>query len=102
MDADSTITEAPGAPRDPRFDKFVSWALTGFAGLALAVGAYFFKDLNSEIKDLSKAVSSLKTEVRVARTSRELENKALSNAIQELKARVRLLEEREREKARRR
>lgn len=57
--------------RDARLDRLISWALTAFCGLALAVGAYFFKSLDGNVKSLTDAVGGLKTEIAVMRKDAE-------------------------------
>lgn len=44
--------------------------LMALCGLALSVGAWFFRELRSAVKDLASGVASLVTEIAVMRAER--------------------------------
>lgn len=71
---------------DPRVEKAANWLLSSFAAVALAVGAWFFRDLSGTVRELSAAVYDLRTEVAVLRVDRE--------TLAELKSDQRALRER--------
>lgn len=78
--------------KDPRLDRAISWGLTTFALVALAVCAYFFRDLTGTVKDLGLAVSGLKTEVAVMRADRKAIDE-LKSEQRSIRARIRTLEQ---------
>ena len=70
---------------DPRIDRAMTWGLTAFAGISLAVGAWFFRDLSAQVSGLSEAVGGLRTEVAVLRVEREKGEQARSKELADMK-----------------
>lgn len=84
--------EAPIAEmRDRRVDRALSFGLATVCSVALSVGAYFFKGLSAELRELNKAVAELRTEVRV-QAERERRVEELAKNVETLGARVTRLE----------
>lgn len=69
---------------DTKTDRLVSWALTAFAGLALSMGAFFFRDLSGEVRGLRDAVSGLQTEIALTRSTAQLRMRELERRIEKL------------------
>lgn len=67
----------------------IEYALMTFCGIALSIGAWFFKGLDQSVKQLTEAVGDLKTEVAVMRRDAE--------AIEDVKDEIKILQKRVRE-----
>lgn len=74
--------------RDPRLDRAISWALATAATLAFGVGAWQFQTLAGEIRVMRGEVSAVATRVAI------VEAAGYGDAIKDLEARVRALEQR--------
>ncbi len=77
--------------QDQRVDRAINWTLALLPTLALAVGGWYFAQLNQSVGELTVSVSQLRTEIAVARVERA-QIAELKDDLKDLTKRVDALE----------
>jgi len=77
--------------KDARIDKVITWTLMTAATLALSIGAWFFRGLDTRLGELGRSLDDLKREVAVLQVQRH-EVQDLKDDAKEFRARLRALE----------
>jgi len=72
----------------PEVAQIVKWGLNTVTAVALAVGAWYFNNINNNVSDLTMAVNGLKTEVALQRQSASSELSHLRASLDDAKKSV--------------